>query len=372
MYKYLVYVAERTETLYLYSHIYRKHMDLFNDPLFKALFETTLPRVVLKANIPDFTIIAYNSAYELATHNTGRDITGISLWEAYAPEHADGDGATILPEGLMRASINQETVYLAPFRYNIPSATPGEMQENWWELEINYIAETVRRPALLLATTYNVTERVLNRESIDEGLKREQQMDKALMTMNEDLSVANEELAAANEELIFTVDELHMVNGELQMMNEELMHAQLKLRSLYAELEKRVERRTRALAENEQQFRQMADSIIQMVWVTDQAGNPEYFNQRWIDFAGDLAGSTEEVYWKCLFHPDDKERVREIWKHSLATGDPYEMEYRLRNCKGEYVWVLGRASPFFNKEGKITKWFGTCTDINELKQRMSQ
>ncbi|SEB18562.1 sensor histidine kinase [Pedobacter hartonius] len=343
-------------------------MELFSDPFFRVLFDTAVPRVVLQADIPDFTIIAYNRAYEMATHNKDRDITGMSLWEAYNPEKADGEGARILPEALTRAVNNQESIYLPPFKYNIPSALPGEIELSWWEVEITYVAATETRPAFLLTTTYNITERILNRERIDEGLKREQQMDEELRSINEELSAANDEFSAANDELTSTVHELNILNEQMGMMNEQLMHSQLELKSLSIELEKRVERRTYSLAESEQQFRQLADSIIQMIWITDEHGNPEYFNQRWLDFVGDLLGTTIKDYWEGVFHPEDMERVREIWSRCLETGDDYELEYRLKNCSGEYVWVLGRASPFLNTEGKIIKWFGTCTDINELKQ----
>jgi PAS domain S-box-containing protein len=344
-----------------------KPMDLFNEPLFKALFDTGVPRVVLKADIPDFTIIAYNRAYELATHNTGRDITGMSLWEAYAPENAEAEGARVLAAALSRAVNNQEKVYLPPFRYNIPSAAPGKTELSWWELEIIYVPATAARPACLLTTTYNITERILNTSSIHEGLLREHQMAEELATMNEELSAANDELSSANERLSDTVEELHAKNEEMGMLNGELMHSQLDLRSLYAELEKRVERRTHALVESELQFKQLADAIIQIIWITDEKGTPEYVNQRWMDFAGIADLPVRDGSWSWIFHPDDFERAMEIWNRSLATGEPYEMEYRLKNYKGEYIWVLGRAAPFYDKDGKITKWFGTCTDINEIK-----
>jgi two-component sensor histidine kinase len=69
-----------------------------------------------------------------------------------------------------------------------------------------------------------------------------------------------------------------------------------------------------------------------------------------------------------MFHPDDQERAWEQWRHSLATGDPYEIEYRLRHHSGEYRWVLGRALPVRDPEGAVIRWIGTCTDIDESKR----
>ncbi len=121
------------------------------------------------------------------------------------------------------------------------------------------------------------------------------------------------------------------------------------------------------IRESEKQFRQLADSIIQMIWVTDAEGMHEYYNQRWYDFTGTTHEETAGEGWNHVFHPDDQERAWKVWRHSLETGTPYEIEYRLRKYTGEYIWVLGRAAPYYDADGKIIKWFGTCTDINEQK-----
>lgn len=137
------------------------------------------------------------------------------------------------------------------------------------------------------------------------------------------------------------------------------------------DLTEQVEAR-QVIEENFLQFRQLADSIIQMVWVTDAMGMHEYYNQRWYDFTGSNFEHTKGTGWNQMFHPDDRERASEKWSHSLKTGEPYEIEYRLKKYTGEYVWVLGRAAPFYNSEGKIVKWFGTCTDIHEQKLLQEQ
>lgn len=137
------------------------------------------------------------------------------------------------------------------------------------------------------------------------------------------------------------------------------------------DLTEQVEAR-KVIEENFLQFRQLADSIIQMVWVTDAMGMHEYYNQRWYDFTGSNFEHTKGTGWNQMFHPDDRERAGEKWAHSLKTGEHYEIEYRLKKHTGEYVWVLGRAAPFYNSEGKIVIWFGTCTDIHEQKLLQEQ
>src|SRR5918993_872718 len=122
------------------------------------------------------------------------------------------------------------------------------------------------------------------------------------------------------------------------------------------------------LAGSERRFRVLADAMPQMVWSTRPDGHHDYYNQRWYEFTGVPEGSTDGEAWKGMFHPDDQDCAWSKWRHCLATGEPYEIEYRLRHCSGEYRWVLGRALPLRNEHGEIERWFGTCTDIHDLKQ----
>lgn len=121
--------------------------------------------------------------------------------------------------------------------------------------------------------------------------------------------------------------------------------------------------------ENESQLRQLADSMPQLVWITRPDGYHEYFNRQWHIFTGTRPGETYGHSWAQLLHPDDYERSVAAWNESLQTGKPYSIEYRFkRGSDNTWHWFLGRALPVFNKKGKITRWFGTCTNIQELKQ----
>ena len=119
---------------------------------------------------------------------------------------------------------------------------------------------------------------------------------------------------------------------------------------------------------SEEKFRNMADSIDQMIWVTRPDGYHEYYNKRWYDYTGMPAGSTDGNKWNDMFYKEDQERAQKIWQHSLDTGEAYEIEYRLRRYDGNYRWVLGRARPMHDEQGNIIRWFGTCTDIHDLKE----
>jgi len=126
----------------------------------------------------------------------------------------------------------------------------------------------------------------------------------------------------------------------------------------------------KALRESEALFRTMTNAMPQIVWSTDADGYHDYFNDQWYEFAGVPEGSTHGESWIGLIHPNDWERTTKIWRHSLETGEPYEMEYRVRNRHGQYRWTLARALPVRDEKGVIFRWMGTTTDIHE--QKMAQ
>ena len=123
----------------------------------------------------------------------------------------------------------------------------------------------------------------------------------------------------------------------------------------------------RALAESEARFRAITNAMPQMVWSTLPDGFHDYYNDQWYAFTGVPYGSTDGEGWNGMFHPDDQEVAWARWSHSLVTGEPYEIEYRLRHRDGGYRWVLGRALPVRDAHGGIQRWMGTCTDIHEHK-----
>lgn len=118
-------------------------------------------------------------------------------------------------------------------------------------------------------------------------------------------------------------------------------------------------------------FHALADTMPQMVWSTLPDGDHDYYNARWYEFTGAPAGSTDGEAWADMFHPDDQLEAWKRWKHSLETGEPYEVEYRLRHRSGQYRWVLGRALPIVGPDHQIQRWIGTCTDIEDAKQTAS-
>jgi PAS domain S-box-containing protein len=121
-----------------------------------------------------------------------------------------------------------------------------------------------------------------------------------------------------------------------------------------------------ALRASEARFQAIVDCIDQMIWSTRPDGFHDYYNQRWYDYTGVPPGSTDGDRWNGMFHPEDQERAWAVWRNSLATGVTYHIEYRLRHRSGKYRWVLGRAQPLRDAQARIIRWYGTCTDIQEI------
>jgi PAS domain S-box-containing protein len=123
-----------------------------------------------------------------------------------------------------------------------------------------------------------------------------------------------------------------------------------------------------ALRTSEQNFRRLAESIPQLVWTARPDGHLEYSNERWHEFTGIPADDGGDGGWLSSLHPEDGARTAAVWRRSLATGEPFEIEFRFRRLDGEHRWFLGRALPLRSDDGEIIRWFGTLTDVDEQKR----
>lgn len=123
-----------------------------------------------------------------------------------------------------------------------------------------------------------------------------------------------------------------------------------------------------ALRSSEAEFRTLVETMPQIVWITRPDGWHVDFNQHWLDYTGLTLEESLGSGWNPPLHPEDRGRAAEQWLNAIRSGQPYEIEYRLRRWDGVYHWMLGRALPIRDAEGNIVKWFGTCTDIDHLKR----
>jgi len=173
----------------------------------------------------------------------------------------------------------------------------------------------------------NVTKQVLAQQS--------------MLTLNEILESKNTELAD--------------INRELSSLNDSFIQAQSSLSQTNARL-----------AESERNLQVLADNISQLAWMADHSGEVFWFNKRWSEYTGlDLEGMKDSG-WERVHHPDHLERVVEKFRSDIEAGKVWEDTFPLRASDGTFRWFLSRATPL-KVDGKVTRWLGTNTDINDRK-----
>jgi two-component system, sensor histidine kinase and response regulator len=121
------------------------------------------------------------------------------------------------------------------------------------------------------------------------------------------------------------------------------------------------------LRESEQRWRNLTEALPQLVWSATPDGTCDYFSSQWTEHTG--VAEAELLGWRWLetLHPDDREPTRRFWLESVAGHHSYDIEYRVRRKGGDYRWFKTRGVPIRDTGGNIIKWFGTCTDITELR-----
>ncbi len=164
-----------------------------------------------------------------------------------------------------------------------------------------------------------------------------------------------------------------IIEQQLKFKNDQLEEARQSAENLNEELEDLVKERTRDLLLSREHFKFLADNIPVMVWTATPDGFMDYYNQRWYDYTGLNFEQTIELDWQPALHPDDLENKRLAWEKSVQTGEDFELQCRFKNAEdGQYRWHLGYAVAYKDETGRIVKWFGTNTDIEEQKQEMEK
>lgn len=122
------------------------------------------------------------------------------------------------------------------------------------------------------------------------------------------------------------------------------------------------------LKDSERRFRQLGEGIYHQVWTAEPNGKLDYVNERTMAYFGRSAEELIDGGWRDAIHPDDLEQCERLWESSIHSGRYFEMQFRLRRKDGTFRWHIGRANPGLDPEGKIIKWYGTNTDIDDQKQ----
>lgn len=124
----------------------------------------------------------------------------------------------------------------------------------------------------------------------------------------------------------------------------------------------------RAERKSEARYRCLADAIPHIAYVAGIDGKTEMVNRHWERFSGVASEAVTQLHWLTWVHPDDAPALMARWTECVRTGDPFDMEYRLRNSGGHYRWQLSRAMPVRDSQGAVMQWVGTLTDIDGRKQ----
>ncbi len=117
-----------------------------------------------------------------------------------------------------------------------------------------------------------------------------------------------------------------------------------------------------------QDIRLVVDAIPTLAWSASPDGSTEFFNQRWLDYTGLSAERVLGSGWEVATHPDDLHDLVDYWRRAVASRQPGESEGRLRRSDGVYRWFLFRATPSLDENGRVVKWYGTYTDIDDRKR----
>jgi PAS domain S-box-containing protein len=122
------------------------------------------------------------------------------------------------------------------------------------------------------------------------------------------------------------------------------------------------------LRESEERFHTLADNMSQFAWTADASGWLSWYNRRWFEYTGTTLEEMQGWGWQQVHHPEHLDRVVAHFRHHLEIGEEWEDTFPLRGRDGTYRWFLSRAIPIVDETGQVLRWFGTNTDITDLKQ----
>ncbi len=127
-------------------------------------------------------------------------------------------------------------------------------------------------------------------------------------------------------------------------------------------------RSAQALQEREELFSTLADTIPQLAWMANSDGSIEWYNQRWYQYTGCTPEDMQRQGWQAVHDPAEVPRIAARFKTACASGEPWEDTFPLRRHDGVMRWHLSRALPIHNAQARVVRWFGTNTDITELRE----
>jgi PAS domain S-box-containing protein len=296
------------------------------EPDFRHLFES-VPGLYLVLS-PDLIILAASDAYLQATMTRRADVLGRHLFDIFPDNPADphASGTVNLGASLQRV-INDRIPDVMPVqKYDVrrPAEAGGGFEVRYWSpLNTPVLAQD--------GTLLYIIHRV---EDVTEFVRLQQQ-------------------GAAQEEIL----------EGLRRQNATIEHA-LRVR------ERELAERERELAAREHELRQMMGGLPGLVW-TATAAAADYLSPQWEAYTGLPSERLQGDQWQEALHPEDRAAVVAAWRQAVESQDVYVVDYRLRRHDGVYRWFHVSGLPLRDEAGEVTRWFGICIDIDELKQALA-
>ncbi|MBV9269648.1 MAG: PAS domain-containing protein [Candidatus Eremiobacteraeota bacterium] len=124
--------------------------------------------------------------------------------------------------------------------------------------------------------------------------------------------------------------------------------------------------------QSERGFHALGEALPLIVWTADATGAVDWYNARWYEYTGQNPSEARGWGWQAAHHPDDFLEVMKRWPHSIETGEPFDMEFRLRRHDGTFNWFLTRAEPMRDENGRVVRWYGSCMDIQAQREALQR
>ncbi|MBZ0157399.1 MAG: EAL domain-containing protein [Alphaproteobacteria bacterium] len=186
-----------------------------------------------------------------------------------------------------------------------------------------------------------------------------------------DLRVLRQGISLISEERILSGGEMHTYLSNKFPLRDPLSGSPYRVACILTDITER-EQMEQALRESEERFRLIADTMPNLAWTARPDGEVDYWNRYGLEYTGlpEMGGGKEWSF--AVIHSEDRQAAKDAWEKAVQTGTPYEKEHRLRRFDGAYRWHFSRGVPVRNGGGRIIKWYGTTTDIHELREETQQ
>jgi PAS domain S-box-containing protein len=321
-------------------------MEHISSPIFQALFQTHSPKIILRGNDPDFTILDYNSAFQRATNNSS-DYRGQSFFSVYNPTVLDTDGSNLVLESFRKVIENGMPIELPPLRYSIFQDEGSVKEQLWWRLEIVAVSGEGPQPGYLVLTTSDVT------AGIAADLREQQ--------LGEELAASYEELTASNEELNATLEELNSANQRLIDAN--------------AGLEGKIAERIRQLADSESSLKSLVmNAHYPLMVLRGRNWIIEIANQQLVNlWDKTIEGVTGQPLMTIL--PEIKDQpfpnfLRQVYDSGIGYGEEEQVFYYNSPDGPAEKYVSFYYDPLWDDSGEVCGIIVAADDItNKVLQR---